>query len=184
MQVPKVRELALLFLQARLPEGDDPDKVERLLADLNALISKRPEAAGFKDNRLDRSQRGARGLILSRQRYDKLFRLTASLEVKLAKLRVEEAKHRLLFVAKTGLAPQLTIEQLGGSVPTAAFVAHHAARMKLRRVRHRRSAEAVRRHGRGVASPLLGRSQLQLARRRVCVSTRRCAGPADRTAER
>lgn len=128
----KARELALLFLQARLPEGNDPDEVERLLANLNALIGKRLGAARFKDDRLDRSQRDDRGLVLSRRRYDKLFRLTGRLEVKLAKLRVEEAKHRLLLVTKAGLAPELTIEQLGGSMPTAAFVAYYAARMKLR----------------------------------------------------
>lgn len=128
----KARELALLFLQARLPEGDDPDELERLLSEFNALISKRSGDASFKEDRLNRLERASRGLQLSRRRYDKLFRLIGRLEKKLAKQRVEEAKHRLLLVAKAGLAPELTAEQFGGSVPTAAFVAYYAARMKLR----------------------------------------------------
>lgn len=128
----KGRELALLFLQARLPDGDDPDQLEQLLSEFNALIGKRAGATSFKEDRLDRRQRAGFGLQLSRRRYDKLFRLVGRLETKLAKSRVEEAKHRLLLVAKAGLAPELTVEQLTGSVPTAAFVSYYAARMKLR----------------------------------------------------
>lgn len=128
----KARELALLFLQARLPDGDDPDQLEQLLLEFNALIGKRAGAASFKKDRLDRRQRTDFGLHLSRRRYDKLFRLIGRLESKLARLRVEEAKHRLLLVAKAGLAPELTVEHFAGSVPTAAFVAYYAARMKLR----------------------------------------------------
>lgn len=131
-RVAKARELALLFLEARLPEGDDPDELERLLTELNALIGKQPGFASFKEDRLDRRQRGARGLPLSRRRYDKLFRLIGRLERRLAKLRVEEAKYRLLLVAKAGLAPELTAQHFGRNVPTAAFVAYYAARMKLR----------------------------------------------------
>lgn len=128
----KARELALLFLQARLPEGDDADELEQLLSEFNALIGKRPGAASFKEDRLNRRQRAERGLRLSRRRYDRLFRLISRLELKLSRSRVEESKHRLLLVAKAGLAPELLIEHFGGSVPTAAFVAYYAARMKLR----------------------------------------------------
>lgn len=128
----KGRELALLFLQARLPEGDDPDELEHLLLELNALIGKRAGAASFKEDRLDRQRRADYGLQLSRRRYDKLFRLIGRLETKLARLRIEEAKYRLLLIAKAGLAPRLKVEHFAGSVPTAAFVAYYAARMKLR----------------------------------------------------
>lgn len=128
----KARELSLLFLHAQLSEGDDPDQIEALIAELNALIGKRPGAISFKNDRLNRVERAQRRLQLSRRRYDKLFRLIGRLETKLAKLRVEEAKHRLLLVSKAGLASELTVEQLGSSVPTAAFIAYYAARMKLR----------------------------------------------------
>ncbi|MDP5280114.1 hypothetical protein Q9Q95_14380 [Sphingomonas sp. DG1-23] len=85
----KARELALLFLQAGLPEGNDPDELERMLEEFNRLISKRPGAASFREDRLDRRQRAGRGLKLSRRRYDKMFRLAGRLEAKLARLRTE-----------------------------------------------------------------------------------------------
>jgi hypothetical protein len=132
VQFAKARELVEIFLQAPLPEGDDPEVVEQLLTELNALIGKRSGEASFRDDRLNRQARADFGLQLSRRRYDKLFRLIGRLEAKLAKLRVEEAKHRLLLIAKAGLAPELTVEQLGGNVTTAAFVAYYTARTKVR----------------------------------------------------
>ena len=131
-QINKARQLALLFLEARLPAGDDPDEIERLVEELNGLIGKSAGAASFKEDRLDRPQREARGLALSRRRYDKLFRLTGRLEQKLVKLRVEEAKHRLLLIGKAGLASEISVEQLNGSLPTAGFISYYAARTKLR----------------------------------------------------
>ncbi|QAY75939.1 hypothetical protein [Sphingosinicella sp. BN140058] len=128
----RARQLALLFLGAEFPAGDDAEAIAGLVAEMNALIGKRPGAAGFKADRLSRSQRSDCGLPLSRRRYDKLFRLAGRLEAKLVTLRAEEAKHRLLLVARAGLAPELGIEQLRGSLPTAAFVAYYAARLKLR----------------------------------------------------
>ncbi|PXA97894.1 hypothetical protein DMC47_11430 [Nostoc sp. 3335mG] len=128
----KARELALLFLDATLPEGDDPDAIERLLAELNHLIGKTPADGSLLWDRLDRRRRTDLGLHLSRRRYDKLFRLTVRLEAKLARLRAEQAKYRLLLTSRAGLATELTIEQLGGSISTAAFIAYYAARMKLR----------------------------------------------------
>ncbi len=128
----KARELALLFLDGTLPEGDDPVAVERLMEEFNLLIGRQRGASNFKDDRLDRVARASRGLELSRRRYDKLFRLAARLEERLARLRLQETRYRLLLVGKAALAPQLTLEQFGGHAPTAAFVAYYAARMKLR----------------------------------------------------
>lgn len=131
-QIDKARELALLFLDAHLPQGDDPDAIARLVAELNALIGRQPGSGDFRHDRMDRSQRALHGLTLSRRRYDRLFRLIGRLETKLAKIEAEQAKYRLLMVSKAGLAHELTVEQLGDSLPTAAFVAYYAARTKLR----------------------------------------------------
>jgi hypothetical protein len=130
-QLAKARELARLFLGGHLPEGDDPAEVARLVHELNALIGKAPGANSFRNDRLDREARRTRGLVLSRRRYDKLFRLTARLEDRLARLRTE-AKYRLLLVGKAGLANDLTVEHFNGHMPSAAFVAYYAARTKLR----------------------------------------------------
>lgn len=131
-QVAKARELALLFLENRLPEGDDPDEVAQLVREFNALIGKAHGRNDFKHDRLDGAARRQAGLGLSRRRYVKLFRLAVRLEQRLARLRAEEAKFRLLLVGKAALAPDLRIAQFHGHAPSAAFVAYYAARMKLR----------------------------------------------------
>ena len=131
-QLAKARELVRSFLGGALPESDDSSEVEKLVDDFNALIGKVRDANSFQTDRLNRSARSARGLTLSRRRYDKLFRLATRLEDRLARLRAAEAKHRLLLVGKAALAPDLTIEHFNGHVPSAAFVAYYAARMKLR----------------------------------------------------
>ena len=131
-QLAKARELALLFLGDVLPGGDDPETVEELLDTFNRLIGKRRGADSFLGDRLNQEARAALGLRLSRRRYDKLFRLAARLDKRLAKLRAEQAKHRLLLVGKAALALDLREADYAGHVPSAAFVAYYAARMKLR----------------------------------------------------
>src|SRR5262245_26678294 len=131
-QIGKARELAKLFLDRTLPESDDPDALEAFIAAFNTLIGKTPGRASFKEDRLDKAARVATGLDLSRRRYDKLFRLAGRLERRLRALRREEARHRLVLVSKTALAPDLTLDDFGGHLPTAGFVAYYAARMKLR----------------------------------------------------
>lgn len=131
-QVDKARELAELFLSERLPAAHDADEVESFLAAFNALIGKSAGQSSFKKDRLNRGARKQRGLDLSRRRYSKLFRLAGRLERRLAALRRAEARHRLILVGKAALAPELRLDDLGGHLPTAAFVAYYSARMKLR----------------------------------------------------
>lgn len=131
-QIAKARELALLFLDGRLPEGDDPDALEAVIETLDRLIGKTRGRSSFKDDRPDRAARRQAGLVLSRRRYSKLFRLAIRLERKAVTLREEQAKLDLVLVSKTALAPRLTMDDFAGDVTTAAFVAYYAARMKLR----------------------------------------------------
>lgn len=131
-QVEKARELAGLFLSERLPAAHDADEVESFLTAFNALIGKSAARSSFKNERLNRRARKERGLGLSRRRYSKLFRLAGRLERRLGALRRAEARHRLTLVGKAALAPELALGDLGGHLPTAAFVAYHSARMKLR----------------------------------------------------
>ncbi|WCM29559.1 hypothetical protein NDN01_12025 [Sphingomonas sp. QA11] len=131
-QIAKARELAQLFLDNALPESDDADALDSFIARFNVLIGKQPGRASFKHDRHNRQARGALGLDISRRRYVKLFRVAARLERRLAALRREESRHRLVLLGKAALAPDLTLGDLGGHAPTAAFVAYYAARMKLR----------------------------------------------------
>ncbi len=138
-QAGKARELAALFLPEDAPihvplaePGPDEDDaaLEALINGFDALIGKTPGASNFKTDRLDRMERKALGL--SRRRYGKLFRLAGRLERKVARQREGHARRTLVLVGKAALAPRLTVADFAGDVPTAAFVAYYAARMKLR----------------------------------------------------
>src|SRR5688500_18683433 len=52
-QLAKARELALLFLDRRLPESDDPDEIENFIAAFSGLIGKAPGRSSFRFDRLD-----------------------------------------------------------------------------------------------------------------------------------
>jgi len=131
-QIAKARELAHLFLDSDLPDGDDPDTLDNVIEELNRLIGKTWGRSNFTADRPDRMARLKHGLSISRRRYSKLFRLAGRLERKAARLREEQAKFELVLVSKAALAPRLRVEDFGGDVLTAAFVAYYSARMKLR----------------------------------------------------
>jgi hypothetical protein len=131
-QLDKARELALLFLGETLPDGADAQALAAVAARLNRLIGKTPGKAGFRDDRLTAGQRRGLGLTLSRRRYDKLFRLVGRLERRAARLGRAEEAFDLILVGQAALSPRLTIGDFNGDLPSAAFVAYYAARMKLR----------------------------------------------------
>lgn len=131
-QISKARDLAQAFLDERLPQAADPEELEAFIAAFNRLIQRPDGAASFAMDRMDRKQRAATGLTLSRRRYDRLFRMAGRLERKLAILRRELRKHELLLVGKAGLVRDIAAEDLAGRPLTAAFVAYYSARMKLR----------------------------------------------------
>lgn len=130
-QVGKARELVAAFLQKTLPQGHDAEALDAVIEALDLLIGKARGANNIQGDRLGRDVRIAR-LGVSRRRYNKLFRLAARLERKAARLREAEARLDLTLVSKAALAPRLALEDLGGHLPTAAFIAYYAARMKLR----------------------------------------------------
>jgi hypothetical protein len=132
VQIAKVRELVFLFLDDQLSSGDDLDALDAIIDDLDGLIAKTRGRSSFRDDRPNRAARTEHGLSISRRRYGKLFRLAVRLERKAARLREEQAKLELILVSKAALAPRLKVEDFGGDVTTAAFVAYYAARMKLR----------------------------------------------------
>jgi hypothetical protein len=131
-QVAKAQELALLFLHAEIAGPEVGDDIEAFLARFNRLIGRTAGQRNFIEQRHNRAARATMGLTLSRRRYGKLFRLACRLEDRLAQVRKEERKYRLLLIAKSGLASDLRIEDVAGRFHTAAFVAYFSARMKLR----------------------------------------------------
>lgn len=112
----------------------DPLRIEAFIQDLCPLIGKRYGASDFKADRLNGDMRMARGLDLSRRRYNKLFRLLGRLEAKLQKYLRELKKYEFTRVGKSRLATRLTYDDFAQHRDTAAFVAYLAARCNLRSV--------------------------------------------------
>lgn len=133
-QLLKAHELAEEFLAERLPGSEDTEALGAFVEAFSRMIGREPGKGDWKRDRLDAAARAERLPGLSRRRYLKLFRLAGRLEDRLARLRLAESRYRLLLVGKGGLSHALVPGDLGGHLPTAAFVAYHAAQTKRRSV--------------------------------------------------
>ena len=131
-QVAKARELADLFLDARLPGSDDVEELETFIDSFNTLIGKSRGHGSFRYGRLNRATRAELGLQLSRRRYDKLFRMAARLEKRLKAYKEAIHKNGLVLVGKAGLVEDIRREDLMERPWTASFIAYYTARLKLR----------------------------------------------------
>jgi hypothetical protein len=117
---------------------DQPDDlhlvgIREYLETLSARIAKSVGRSDFLRDRLNREQRRQVGLgTLSRRRYNKLFRLEARMEQKLAKLAAELEKREFTLVSKSRLASKLSEAEFSRDVNTACFLAYYVARCNLR----------------------------------------------------
>ncbi|WP_218150312.1 hypothetical protein [Chitinophaga arvensicola] len=130
-QVSKAMEL---FRLDDSPAGayDDPEVVEQFIARVSPLIHKNPGYSNYKTDRLNREERAAAGLDLSRRRYNKLFRCLRRLETKLGILIRERQKSLFQRTGKHGFAEDITREDFTGDVNSACFIAYYTARCNLR----------------------------------------------------
>lgn len=103
--------------------------LDALLAFARAQIHMAPGHTDFKADRLNGDARYARGMRISRRRYDKLFRLIRDLET----LRAERTNQAALFAlgrfAKTVFAADLARERFGRDLASACFVAYLTANL-------------------------------------------------------
>lgn len=131
-QVGRAREL---FETARTIDAFDTDAPDRIAAFLDRVspeIGKARSENDFLADRLDRAERRAAGLRLSRRRYDKLWRLLRRMEERLASLVRELQKARLTRIGKQRMAPYLAAEDFVRNEASACFVAYMVARLGLR----------------------------------------------------
>lgn len=131
----QVRKAMVLFKLDRAPGAgayDDPAVVEQFIASVCPLIHKNPGYSNYKTDRLNREQRAAVGLDLSRRRYNKLFRCLRRLETKLGILIRERQKSLFQKVGKHGFAEDITPEDFMKDVNSACFIAYYTARCNLR----------------------------------------------------
>lgn len=131
----QVRKAIVLFKLDRAAGAgpyDDPAVVEQFIAGVSPLIHKNPGYSNYKTDRLNREQRAAVGLDLSRRRYNKLFRCLRRLETKLGVLIRERQKSLFQKVGKHGFAEDITREDFMTDENSACFIAYYTARCNLR----------------------------------------------------
>ncbi len=111
---------------------DDPLVVEAFLAKVSAVIHKNPGYSDYKTDRLNREERMAAGLDISRRRYNKLFRCLRHLDKKLHTMLRGHRKSLFQRIGKHGFAEDITREDFMKDVNSACFIAYYTARCNLR----------------------------------------------------
>lgn len=115
-------------------EARDPAWLNGLLDRARPLIGMTAGHTDFKADRLNRSDRRAHGLELSRRRYDKLFRIIADLESETEALVIQEKISRLARLAKTGYATEISFADFASDPNSAAFITYLTANLGRRSV--------------------------------------------------
>jgi hypothetical protein len=131
----QIRTAEVLFSSAtRLSAAEccDPKTVEAYLRTLSAEIHKNFGESDFKGHRLNRAQRRALGLDISKRRYNKLWRILTRIEVKLTTMARELKKLELTKIGKSSLATKLSFEDFSENKDSACFIAYYTARCNLR----------------------------------------------------
>lgn len=131
-QVGRARELFETAAAIDPFDTNAPDRIAAFLDHVSPEIGKGRGENDFLADRLDRAERRAAGLRLSRRRYDKLWRLLRRMEARLAKFVGELRKQRLTRIGKQRLAPYLSREDFARGESSACFVAYMVARLGLR----------------------------------------------------
>ena len=112
--------------------GTDPSAIRALLEKARANLGMNEGRTSFKHDRENREARRARGLEISRRRYDKLFRLVGRLEQYVVELETQRDLFRLSRFAKTAFAVEIPFERFRADRASAAFVAYYTANLARR----------------------------------------------------
>ncbi|MEU7977148.1 hypothetical protein AB0B63_01265 [Micromonospora sp. NPDC049081] len=119
------------------PGGVDPDDPVSLL-DFSARLSESlgavdPARLDFLRDRLNREDRAAAGIELSKRQYNRRFRVTQRLLAKADRLAVEQTKRQLTMVTRAGFAASTERDAFLADPWAGCFVAYLTAKRKLRR---------------------------------------------------
>ena len=131
---PQLARARQLFLAARGPEvaPHDATAIRALIAAASAEIGKTVGASDFLADRLSGEQRDAAGILDSRRKYNRKFRLLRRMETKLVALVSQAENFDLTRIGKSGLATHLDHDTFVASESAACFVAYFTARCNLR----------------------------------------------------
>lgn len=132
-QVRKAMEIFKIGTsEISVSEYDSSFEIERFISHVSPLIRKDVGKNNYKTDRLNREQRMASDLELSRRRYNKLFRVLRHLEKKLGRLVVAYKNVEFQKIGKHGFAHHLSFEEFSRDKASACFIAYYTARSNLR----------------------------------------------------
>lgn len=132
-QISKAIEIFKIDIKNKSAYNNKKD-IEDFIHYVSPIINKTPGKNDFKSDRLNKSQRKASGLDLSKRNYNKKWRLLSRIEEKLLKFIKESKKIELQKIAKHGLAHSLDFKNYSSDLNTAYFIAYYNARCNLRSV--------------------------------------------------
>lgn len=108
--------------------------IEHFIAEVSPLINKKVGDNNFIADRLNKDQRQALGMDISKRNYNKKWRMLKRLENKLQKFQREQRKIEFQKIAKHGIIHHLDFDQFSQDVNTACFIAYFNARCNMRSV--------------------------------------------------
>lgn len=131
-QVNKAIELFKLQKETGSTAYDDPAVVQEFIHAVSPLIHKNPGFNNYKTDRLNREERAAAGIDISRRQYNKLFRCLRLLEKKLNILIREHQKSFFQRTGKHAFAEDISLEDFKTDINSACFIAYYTARCNMR----------------------------------------------------
>lgn len=132
-QIEKAIELFQLdtHVQSDYNRADD---IEAFIGLASSIIHKPVGQNDFTVDRLNKVQRAANNLDLSKRNYNKKWRLLKRIEKKLQTFIRESRKISFQKAGKHGLAGMISLEDFSADPDTACFIAYYNARCNLRSV--------------------------------------------------
>ncbi|MDC8003670.1 hypothetical protein POV27_06375 [Aureisphaera galaxeae] len=132
-QINKAIEIFELESVENINGNHAPD-IENFLRKVSPLIHKEYGRNNFVADRLNKYEREAKGMDISKRNYNKKWRLIKRLENKLLKFQREQKKVEFQMIAKHGIVHRLDFEEFKKDKNTACFIAYFNARCNLRSV--------------------------------------------------
>lgn len=115
-------------------EFNDFGSIEKFIQTTSAIIHKPYGQSNFVNDRLNKMERKAIGLDISKRNYNKKWRILKRLEKKLMTFAKETRKAEFQMIAKHGLVHNLDYELFTKDLNSACFIAYYNARCNLRSV--------------------------------------------------
>ncbi|HEY8895189.1 MAG TPA: hypothetical protein VIM79_10255 [Niastella sp.] len=132
-QITKAIEIFKLSITGK-SDYNNAEEIEKFITLVSPIINKPVGQNNFKADRLNKEQRKASGLDISKRNYNKKWRLLKRIETKLQTFIRESRKVEFQKIGKHGLAHTISFKEFAADLNTACFIAYYNARCNLRSV--------------------------------------------------